>query len=116
MTASAARLKKEGTMLLRTVFSAFVFGAAALGSPKSELEEKCAARDILADRLEKKFSERLTSGGLQGEDTLIEVWTSEITGSFTVLASHANGISCLVAAGSDWSALTPVPSPDDFTS
>jgi len=109
LTASADRLKKEGTILLRTVFSAFVFGAAALASPKSEIEEKCAAREILAERLGKRYSERLTSGGLQGDDTLIEVWTSDKTGSFTVLATHANGISCLIAAGSDWDTFTPVP-------
>ncbi|WP_419740610.1 hypothetical protein [Ruegeria sp.] len=32
----------------------------------------------------------------------MEVWTSRETGSYTVLVTHANGLSCIVAVGTDF--------------
>lgn len=74
----------------------------------------CAKRDIVVDRLKDKFSEQLAAGGLQASrtaTTLVEVWASPETGTFTVMLTNANGVSCIVAAGTDWFADAPVAEP-----
>jgi len=62
----------------------------------------CAMRDVVVDRLESQYSERLTAGGLQTAQSIVEVWTSEKTGTFTVITTHPSGLSCIVATGTHW--------------
>ena len=65
----------------------------------------CAPRDVITTKLTDKYSEVLTGGGMQNAKTVLEVWTSEKTGSFTVLVTYANGMSCIVSSGHNWSAV-----------
>lgn len=56
-------------------------------------------------KLQDSYSEELVFGGLQktrGVQAVMEVWTSKETGSYTVLVTQANGISCIVAVGTDF--------------
>ena len=57
-------------------------------------------------KLQDSYSEELAFGGLQktrGAQSVMEVWTSKETGSYTVLVTQANGIqSCIVAVGTDF--------------
>ena len=65
----------------------------------------CGERDTVVERLETKFSEQLAMGGLQNTQrtqSVMEVWASVETGTFTVLLTDPNGISCIVAAGTDY--------------
>jgi len=74
-------------------------------SPSVAQATKCIERDVLVDRLQEKFSEQLTAGGLQASRTtqvVIEVWSSVETGTFTLVLTNANGISCIFAAGNNW--------------
>ncbi|MCG6558662.1 hypothetical protein MB818_10645 [Ruegeria sp. 1NDH52C] len=67
--------------------------------------QSCAARAAIVDRLQQKYSERLAAGGLQPLSdgaSVIELWASSETGTFTVLLTRATGISCIVAAGTDY--------------
>ncbi|WP_417770506.1 hypothetical protein [Stappia sp.] len=66
---------------------------------------KCALRDTVVERLSNKYSEQLTAGGLQSSPiltTMVEVWASEETGTFTVILTNPEGVSCILAAGTDW--------------
>lgn len=63
----------------------------------------CAPRDVIVTRLSDKYAETLTGGGMQNTKTLLEVWSSAETGSFTVLVTHSNGMSCIVSSGHHWS-------------
>ena len=47
---------------------------------------------------------------------MMEIWASDETGTFTVLLSHANGITCVVAAGTDFFRNTPQPEQDGTAS
>lgn len=90
-------------MFKRLLSSALIFGMAAIAPPA--LAANCALRDGLVEQLQKQYSERLTAGGLQKSnavDTMIEVWSSTDTGSFTVLMTHPTGISCVVASGQNY--------------
>ncbi len=93
-------------MFKRLISGAVLFGMAATAPPVSAQGVHCAARDRVVERLESKFSEVLTTCGLQGATTnratLVEVWASEKTGTFTVILTNPQGVSCIVAAGTDW--------------
>ncbi len=87
-------------MFKRLFSSALIFGMAAVAPPA--FAAGCAPRDGVVQRLQQSYSETLTAGGLQKShpvDTMIEVWSSAETGSFTVLVTHPSGISCIVASG-----------------
>jgi len=66
---------------------------------------ECGQRDQVVERLASRYSERLTAGGLQETDStqsVIEVWASTETGTFTVLLTNPDGIACIVAAGTNF--------------
>ena len=49
--------------------------------------------------------------GLQGNknvQTMVEVWASEKTGTFTMLLTSAEGVSCVVAVGTNFFTQPPV--------
>jgi hypothetical protein len=64
--------------------------------------EPCAARDEVVRKLEERFGETLQSVGLQQDENLVEVYSSERTGSWTILMTRPDGMSCLLAAGQLW--------------
>lgn len=87
-------------MFKRLLSSALIFGMAAIAPPA--VAASCAPRDGVVQQLQQSYSENLSAGGLQKShpvDTMIEVWSSAETGSFTVLVTHPSGISCIVASG-----------------
>jgi hypothetical protein len=103
-------------MTIRILAAGLVFGAAAIAPPAVMAQNGCAPRDAIVEKLAQKYSEKLTGGGLQNANTLLEVWTSEKTGSFTVLMTHANGVSCIVASGQDWTSTEVAMVPEDTAS
>lgn len=67
--------------------------------------ENCAMRDQVVLRLQQEYSEQLTGGGLHlsaENSAVVEVWASEETGTFTVMATDPEGLSCIIATGTDW--------------
>ena len=103
-------------MFKRTISAALVFGAVATAPPAALAQTNCAPRDILVERLKERYAETLKGGGLQNADLMLEVWSSDSTGSFTVLMSRADGISCVIAAGQDWTSAVAATGADDTPS
>ena len=62
----------------------------------------CGPRDGVIAKLQKTYGETRESVGLNGTTALFEVWTSEKTGSWTILMTRPDGLSCIVAAGENW--------------
>lgn len=90
-------------MFKRLLTAGLLFGMAATAPPA--FANNCALRTEVVDRLQSKYSETLTAGGLQGNQnvqTMVEVWASEKTGTFTVILTNPQGISCVVATGTDF--------------
>ncbi|MEW9921506.1 hypothetical protein AB2B41_18000 [Marimonas sp. MJW-29] len=76
--------------------------AMALGSTlaaNAAQAANCAQRDAVVKRLETKYSEKLIARGLQSKTALMELFGSPDTGTFTVLITNPNGVSCVVGAG-----------------
>ena len=84
---------------------ALVLGSAAFAG------QNCAPRAAIVDKLTTKYAEQPAASGLQSS-TVMEVFASPDTGSFTVLITHSNGVSCIVAAGTDWFVEDPVAEPE----
>jgi hypothetical protein len=76
--------------------------------------QNCAPRPDLVARLSDAYGETLRFGGLQkttGGQAVLEVWASPETGTYTVLLSHASGLSCIVAVGTDFFEAIPTDEP-----
>lgn len=86
------------------LLSAIGFGLsvapAKAASPIAEVI--CAPSAELTDRLERQFGESLRAQGLRDRETMLEVWSSDLTGRWTLVMSYASGESCIVAMGEHW--------------
>ncbi len=90
-------------MFKRLFALTLTFGMAATAPPA--FAQNCAEREHVIAKLQDRYAEELAFGGLQksrGAQSVMEVWTSKETGSYTVLVTQANGISCIVAVGTDF--------------
>ncbi|KUJ76618.1 hypothetical protein [Ruegeria profundi] len=90
-------------MFQRLIGISLAFGMAATAPPA--FAKNCAQREHVIAKLQDSYSEELVFGGLQktsGAQAVMEVWTSKETGSYTVLVTHANGMTCIVAVGTDF--------------
>ena len=61
----------------------------------------CGERHAVIANLEKTYSEAPVSIGLASNGAVIEVLASP-SGSFTILLTQPNGLSCVMAAGENW--------------
>lgn len=76
--------------------------------------QTCEPRPDMAAKLADKYGESMQFSGLQktrGGQAVLEVWASPETGTYTVLLSHANGLSCIIAVGTDFFEATPADEP-----
>ncbi|MQY41829.1 hypothetical protein GG681_04200 [Epibacterium sp. SM1969] len=99
-------------MFKRLLSLCMVFGMAATAPPA--LAANCADRSTVIERLADRYSEHLTAGGLRSDQqgsTLVEVWSSKETGTFTLLVTYPNGVSCVLAAGTDFFEALPAKMP-----
>ena len=71
--------------------------------------QTCANREQITANLATKFGEHHIAGGLQSATQMIEVWSSPETGSFTILLTRPNGISCIMSSGKYWDSFDPKP-------
>ena len=61
----------------------------------------CGPRADVVAQLGGQFAESQKAIGLLGEEAVMEVFVSE-HGSWTILTTDVQGVSCLVAAGEGW--------------
>ena len=86
-----------GPRIAMTTVSGLMLASSALAS-----EEACGAREVIIDELQAQYDETRHSAGLQGEEKLIEIWTSPISGTWTMLVTTTDGTTCIAAAGNNW--------------
>lgn len=103
-------------MFKQKTITALIFGVTAMIPAALSAQSNCAPRASIIEKLSSNYAEALTGGGIQNANTVLEVWTSNKTGSFTVLVTHANGLSCIVASGQNWSSVAVAMVPDDTAS
>lgn len=81
------------------VLTAFlVFGVAgAQAQPQT-----CGMRDEIVQRLNLQFDEQRVGFGVNKHGLLMELFKAEGAGSWSVLITRPDGVSCLVDAGDGW--------------
>jgi hypothetical protein len=76
----------------------------------------CLARMLLLQQLQADFGERLLWQGRQAaepdqEGPILEIFVSPTGGTWTLVHSLPNGVSCFVAAGASWAPGLAAPAP-----
>ncbi|HET7410999.1 MAG TPA: hypothetical protein VFJ13_12445 [Paracoccaceae bacterium] len=95
-------------MQIRTLAATLVLGTAAAvtataaGAQAIAPDLACGSREEMTDRLKQSFGEAQTGLGLISAAQVLEVWSSDETGTWTILMTDTDGQSCLVAAGESW--------------
>jgi len=76
--------------------------ARAQGSPGLRAGMACGTRDAVVAKLGEKYGEVRRGGGLAGPTAIFEIWASEATGTWTILMTTPNGLTCVMAVGDAW--------------
>lgn len=68
----------------------------------------CGPRDTVVDRLASGYGETRQSMGLGANNSVMEVFASSETGTWTITVTMPNGMTCLVASGQAFEELVEV--------
>jgi hypothetical protein len=94
----------EIMLLVASLAAVAVIGLGA-GSARAETpRELCSSHDAVMQTLNRKFAEKTVSMGLANNGTVVEVLSSP-DGSWTIVMTAPNGVTCLLAAGDHWQSL-----------
>jgi hypothetical protein len=85
--------------LVAVLATGVVFGGA---SEVAAQGSSCAERAAIVESLNNKYGEIRQSVGLNQSNGVVEVFASPETGTWTILLTMPNGMSCLMAAGKSW--------------
>ncbi|MEM7471805.1 MAG: hypothetical protein AAF340_10675 [Pseudomonadota bacterium] len=83
----------------------FVAVLAASQATFAQNNNRCAERSKVIERLAGKFGESRQSIGMAANNSVVEMYASEETGTWTITVTHANGVTCMVAAGNAYEAV-----------
>lgn len=71
--------------------------------PDEELTSTyCDARAVVQETLRHDFAESPRLAALTGTGMTMELWTSDLLGTWTVVHHGGDGITCIVTSGMDW--------------
>ncbi len=82
--------------------SVLILGMAAAAPPVAQAQMVCGTRNSVVAKLGDKYGEVRRGGGLAGPTAIFEIWASEATGSWTILKTTPNGLTCIMAVGDGW--------------
>ena len=78
----------------------------AYGDKQGYDEPYCDLRVTVTETLANDFHETRVTVPEERDGILVELWASERLGTWTMLATRADGISCVVETGRDWAGET----------
>lgn len=71
--------------------------------PESVQDPMCDAHAVVTASLAQDFEEVLEASWNQGQDSNVELWTSDLMGTWTLLSVGADDLTCIVSSGFGWS-------------
>jgi hypothetical protein len=91
----------------QTLF-AFSLGAAGLILAATTVHSapQCAKRDLVLTQLTEKYGETRRGMGLAADNSVMEMFASPLSGSWTITVTLPDGMMCLVASGQGYEAVT----------
>jgi hypothetical protein len=97
---------------LRLFLTGLVFAGAGFATPigaqqmpPAAMHMPCHNATEIAKQLNSRYDESPVAFGLQSNGNLLQVYASEEKGTWTVVSTTPNGLSCIVAAGKSWESL-----------
>ena len=78
-----------------TIAAVFYISSAA----SAQSQRNCGPRTVVVERLADGYGETRQSVGIGADNSMVEVFASETTGSWTILMTTPTGVTCLVASG-----------------
>lgn len=105
-------------VLPQTLFALPLAAAALIITPQTAAAQsadgagQCAVRDKVVSVLAAKYGETRHGIGIAANNTVMEVFASEKTGTWTITVTMPSGVTCMVASGQGYEALAeavPVP-------
>jgi len=94
---------------LALVATGMVIGSGAFaGSTAAQtggMRMPCHNATEIAKQLNSKYDEAPVAFGLQSNGNLLQVYASEDKGTWTVVSTSPQGLSCIVAAGKRWESM-----------
>lgn len=94
-------------MRKRMMIGALGFGILALAASTGFAQgtRNCAPRDVVVERSADKYGEARQSVGLGANNSVVEVFAADETGTWTITVTMASGLTCLVASGQNFETL-----------
>ena len=80
-----------------------IVSMAALAQPQPQCDE----RDKVLGMLAQKYQETPIAAGVTNKGGLVEVLTNTKGGTWTIIVTTPQGMSCLVAYGEGWRSMNP---------
>lgn len=96
----------------RTFLGLFLGLGAAIATGAAAQAGNCADRSIVIARLADGFGESRQSIGMGSHNSVIEVFASLETGTWTITVTTPDGSTCLVASGRAFERLDEAPVPE----
>ena len=93
--------KNTSTAPRRALWAGAVFCLVSLVAAPATAQMVCGNHADIEKRLETGYQEYRTAVGLAHNNAMIEIYTSE-KGTFTIVLTRPNGMSCLMAVGEGW--------------
>jgi hypothetical protein len=72
----------------------------------AEAQANCAPRPVVVERLADRYGETRRSVGLGANNAVVEVFASDESGSWTIIVTTPGGLTCLVASGQAYEAVS----------
>ena len=98
----------EAELFGKAIATTLALSAAFFVPNISSANPLCGARAGLVDKLEAKFGETRKGLGTIGDRAVFEVWSSDKTGSWTILFTRADGTACVMATGDNWQSMPAI--------
>jgi hypothetical protein len=74
---------------------------------RAQDQSQCAPRDRVVAVLGETYGETRRSAGLAGNSTVMELYASDMSGTWTITVTLPSGLTCLVASGGNFQAEAP---------
>lgn len=83
---------------------------ALIGGPAPAQDMRnCAPRDAVIGRLAERYGETRQSIGLGANNAVVEMFAARETGTWTIILTLPNGLSCLIASGQAYEDVAEAP-------
>ena len=80
-----------------------------LASTPAFAQQNCGNSEQIHRMLSEQYRESRQVVGVVNEQSVLEVWANTESGTWTILITRTNGMSCLAAYGISYTTAAPVP-------